>query len=209
MLSVPESDFSYRSATEKFLLPLWRDFLCTLPSGYWHMCENLLTEFFSSLFRDICMETYWLCPSSFAHWDICTETYRLCPSSFAHWDIYMKTYRLCPFSFAHWDIYMKTYSLCPFSFVSRDIYARKNAICPIAANIRDIMQRNDSICPTVPKEWDITEQKFSICPQTKKSPFFISRNTKSRKLSPTFVLQQTFVHYKTLQKGASCPTPFL
>lgn len=76
-------------------------------------------------------------------------------------------------------------------------------------NIRDIMQRNDSICPTVPKEWDITEQKFSICPQTKKSPFFISRNTKSRKLSPTFVLQQTFVHYKTLQKGASCPTPFL
>ena len=190
--TIRESDFSYRSATEKFLLPLWRDFLCTLPSGYWHMCENLLTEFFSSLFRDICMETYWLCPSSFAHWDICTETYRL-----------------CPFSFAHWDIYMKTYSLCPFSFVSRDIYARKNAICPIAANIRDIMQRNDSICPTVPKEWDITEQKFSICPQTKKSPFFISRNTKSRKLSPTFVLQQTFVHYKTLQKGASCPTPFL
>lgn len=190
--TIRESDFSYRSATEKFLLPLWRDFLCTLPSGYWHMCENLLTEFFSSLFRDICMETYWLCPSSFAHWDI-----------------YMKTYRLCPFSFAHWDIYMKTYSLCPFSFVSRDIYARKNAICPIAANIRDIMQRNDSICPTVPKEWDITEQKFSICPQTKKSPFFISRNTKSRKLSPTFVLQQTFVHYKTLQKGASCPTPFL
>ena len=190
--TIRESDFSYRSATEKFLLPLWRDFLCTLPSGYWHMCENLLTEFFSSLFRDICMETYWLCPSSFAHWDICTETYRLCPSSFAHWDIYMKTYRLCP-----------------FSFVSRDIYARKNAICPIAANIRDIMQRNDSICPTVPKEWDITEQKFSICPQTKKSPFFISRNTKSRKLSPTFVLQQTFVHYKTLQKGASCPTPFL
>lgn len=190
--TIRESDFSYRSATEKFLLPLWRDFLCTLPSGYWHMCENLLTEFFSSLFRDICMETYWLCPSSFAHWDICTETYRLCPSSFAHW-----------------DIYMKTYSLCPFSFVSRDIYARKNAICPIAANIRDIMQRNDSICPTVPKEWDITEQKFSICPQTKKSPFFISRNTKSRKLSPTFVLQQTFVHYKTLQKGASCPTPFL
>ena len=190
--TIRESDFSYRSATEKFLLPLWRDFLCTLPSGYWHMCENLLTEFFSSLFRDICMETYWLCPSSFAHWDICTETYRLCPSSFAHW-----------------DIYMKTYSLCPFSFVSRNIYARKNAICPIAANIRDIMQRNDSICPTVPKEWDITEQKFSICPQTKKSPFFISRNTKSRKLSPTFVLQQTFVHYKTLQKGASCPTPFL
>ena len=190
--TIRESDFSYRSATEKFLLPLWRDFLCTLPSGYWHMCENLLTEFFSSLFRDICMETYWLCPSSFAHWDI-----------------YMKTYRLCPFSFAHWDIYTKTYSLCPFSFVSRDIYARKNAICPIAANIRDIMQRNDSICPTVPKEWDITEQKFSICPQTKKSPFFISRNTKSRKLSPTFVLQQTFVHYKTLQKGASCPTPFL
>lgn len=122
------------------------------------MCENLLAEFFSSLFRDICMETY----------------------------------RLCPFSFAHWDIYMKTYSLCPFSFVSRDIYARKNAICPIAADIRDI-----------------TEQKFSICPQTKKSPFFISRNTKSRQLSPTFVLQQTFVHYKTLQKGASCPTPFL
>ena len=190
--TIRESDFSYRSATEKFLLPLWRDFLCTLPSGYWHMCENLLTEFFSSLFRDICMETYWLCPSSFAHWDI-----------------YMKTYRLCPFSFAHWDIYMKTYSLCPFSFVSRDIYARKNAICPIAANIRDIMQRNDSICPTVPKKRDITEQKFSICPQTKKSPFFISRNTKSRKLSPTFVLQQTFVHYKTLQKGASCPTPFL
>ena len=190
--TIRESDFSYRSATEKFLLPLWRDFLCTLPSGYWHMCENLLTEFFSSLFRDICMETYWLCPSSFAHWDICTETYRLCPSSFAHW-----------------DIYMKTYSLCPFSFVSRDIYARKNAICPIAADIRDIMQRNDSICPTVPKEWDITEQKFSICPQTKKSPFFISRNTKSRQLSPTFVLQQTFVHYKTLQKGAGCPTPFL
>lgn len=190
--TIRESDFSYRSATEKFLLPLWRDFLCTLPSGYWHMCENLLTEFFSSLFRDICMETYWLCPSSFAHWDICTETYRLCPSSFARWDI-------C----------MKTYSLCPFSFVYRDIYARKNAICPIAADIRDIMQRNDSICPTVPKEWDITEQKFSICPQTKKSPFFISRNTKSRKLSPTFVLQQTFVHYKTLQKGASCPTPFL
>ena len=190
--TIRESDFSYRSATEKFLLPLWRDFLCTLPSGYWHMCENLLTEFFSSLFRDICMETYWLCPSSFAHWDI-----------------FKKTYRLCPYSFAHWDIYMKTYSLCPFSFVSRDIYARKNAICPIAANIRDIMQRNDSICPTVPKEWDITEQKFSICPQTKKSPFFISRNTKSRKLSPTFVLQQTFVHYKTLQKGASCPTPFL
>ena len=156
--TIRESDFSYRSTTEKFLLPLWRDFLCTLPSGYWHMCENLLTEFFSSLFRDICMETY---------------------------------------------------RLCPFSFVSRDIYARKNAICPIAANIRDIMQRNDSICPTVPKEWDITEQKFSICPQTKKSPFFISRNTKSRKLSPTFVLQQTFVHYKTLQKGASCPTPFL
>ena len=59
------------------------------------------------------------------------------------------------------------------------------------------------------KKRDITEQKFSICPQTKKSPFFISRNTKSRKLSPTFVLQQTFVHYKTLQKGASCPTPFL
>lgn len=170
--TIRESDFSYRSATEKFLLPLWRDFLCTLPSGYWHMCENLLTEFFSSLFRDICMETYWLCPSSFAHWDICTETYRLCPSSFAHWDIYMKTYRLCPFSFAHWDIYMKTYSLCPFSFVSRDIYARKNAICPIAANIRDIMQRNDSICPTVPKEWDITEQKFSICPQTKKITLF-------------------------------------
>lgn len=153
--TIRESDFSYRSATEKFLLPLWRDFLCTLPSGYWHMCENLLTEFFSSLFRDICMETYWLCPSSFAHWDI-----------------YMKTYRLCPFSFAHWDIYMKTYSLCPFSFVSRDIYARKNAICPIAANIRDIMQRNDSICPTVPKEWDITEQKFSICPQTKKITLF-------------------------------------
>ena len=70
------------------------------------------------------------------------------------------------------------------------------------------MQRNDSICPTVPKEQDITEQKFSICPQTKKSPFFISRNTKSRQLSPTFVLQQTFVHYKTLQKGAGCPTPF-
>ena len=44
--------------------------------------------------------------------------------------------------------------------------------------------------------------------QTKKSPFFISRNTKSRQLSPTFVLQQTFVHYKTLQKGAGCPTPF-
>lgn len=99
------------------------------------MCENLLTEFFSSLFRDICIKTYWLCPSSFARWDICTETYRL-----------------CPFSFAHWDIYMKTYSLCPFSFVSRDIYARKNAICPIAADIRDIMQRNDSICPTVPKK---------------------------------------------------------
>ena len=164
------------------------------------MYENLLTEFFSSLFRDICMETYWLCPSSFAHWDICTETYRLCPSSFAHWDIYMKTYRLCPFSFAHWDIYMKTYSLCPFSFVSRDIYARKNAICPIAANIRDIMQRNDSICPTVPKEWDITEQKiFLYVPKRKKSPFFISRNTKSRQLSTTFILQQTsFIikHYK-------------
>ena len=173
--TIRESDFSYRSATEYLFLPLWRDFLCTLPSGYWHMCENLLTEFFSSLFRDICI----------------------------------KTYRLCPSSFARWDIYMKTYSLCPFSFVYRDIYARKNAICPIAADIRDIMQRNDSICPTVPKEQDITEQKFSICPQTKKSPFFISRNTKSRQLSPTFVLQQTFVHYKTLQKGAGCPTPFL
>lgn len=90
--TIRESDFSYRSATEKFLLPLWRDFLCTLPSGYWHMCENLLTEFFSSLFRDICIKTYWLCPSSFACRDICTETYRLCPSSFARWDIYMKTY---------------------------------------------------------------------------------------------------------------------
>ena len=111
------------------------------------MCENLLAEFFS-LFRDICMETYRLCPSSFARWDIC-----------------METYRLCPFSFAHWDICMETYRLCPFSFVSRDIYARKNAICPIAADIRDIMQRNDSICPTVPKKRDITEQKFSICPQ--------------------------------------------
>ena len=153
--TIRESDFSYRSATEKFLLPLWRDFLCTLPSGYWHMCENLLTEFFSSLFRDICIKTYWLCPSSFACRDICTETYRLCPSSFARW-----------------DIYMKTYSLCPFSFVYRDIYTRKNAICPIAADIRDIMQRNVSICPTVPKEWDITEQTFSICPQTKKSPLF-------------------------------------
>ena len=153
--TIRESDFSYRSATEKFLLPLWRDFLCTLPSGYWHMCENLLTEFFSFLFRDICIKTYRLCPSSFACWDICTETY---------W--------LCPFSFARWDIYTKTYSLCPFSFVYRDIYARKNAICPIAADIRDITQRNDSICPTVPKEWDITEQTFSICPQTKKSPLF-------------------------------------
>ena len=146
--TIRESDFSYRSATEYLFLPLWRDFLCTLPSGYWHMCENLLAEFFSSLFRDICTETYWLRPSSFARWDICTETYRL-----------------CPFSFAHWDIYMKTYSLCPFSFVYRGIYTRKNAICPIAADIRDIMQRNDSICPTVPKKWDITEQKFSICPQ--------------------------------------------
>ena len=146
--TIRESDFSYRSATEYLFLPLWRDFLCTLPSGYWHMCENLLTEFFSSLFRDICIKTYWLCPSSFARWDICTETYRLCPSSFAHWDICtetyrlcpssfarwdicMETYRLCPFSFAHWDICMETYRLCPFSFVSRDIYARKNAICPI------------------------------------------------------------------------------
>ena len=163
--TIRESDFSYRSATEYLFLPLWRDFLCTLPSGYWHMCENLLTEFFSSLFRDICIKTYWLCSSSFFLWDICTETYWLCPSSFARWDICTETYRLCPFSFAHWDIYMKTYSLCPFSFVSRDIYARKNAICPIAADIRDIMQRNDSICPTVPKKWDITEQKFSICPQ--------------------------------------------
>lgn len=190
--TIRESDFSYRSATEKFLLPLWRDFLCTLPSGYWHMCENLLTEFFSSLFRDICIKTYWLCPSSFACRDICTETYRLCPSSFARW-----------------DIYMKTYSPMSLSFVYRDIYTRKNAICPIAADIRDIMQRNVSICPTVPKEWDITEQTFSICPQTKNHPFFISRNTKSRQLSPTFILQQTFVHYKTLQKGAGCPTPFL
>ena len=81
--TIRESDFSYRSATEYLFLPLWRDFLCTLPSGYWHMCENLLAEFFSSLFRDICIKTYWLCPSSFFLWDICTETYRLCPSSFA------------------------------------------------------------------------------------------------------------------------------
>ena len=81
--TIRESDFSYRSATEYLFLPLWRDFLCTLPSGYWHMYENLLTEFFSSLFRDICIKTYWLCPSSFFLWDICTETYRLCPSSFA------------------------------------------------------------------------------------------------------------------------------
>ena len=102
---------------------------------------------------------------------------------------------------------METYRLCPFSFVSRDIYARKNAICPIAADIRDIMQRNDSICPTVPKEWDITEQNFLYVPKRKKSPFFISRNTKSRQLSTTFILQQTFVHYKILQKGAGCPTP--
>ena len=54
------------------------------------MCENLLAEFFSSLFRDICMETY-----------------RLCPFSFAHWDIYMKTYSLCPFSFVSRDIYAR------------------------------------------------------------------------------------------------------
>ena len=81
--TIRESDFSYRSATEYLFLPLWRDFLCTLPSGYWYMYENLLTEFFSSLFRDICIKTYWLCPSSFFLWDICTETYRLCPSSFA------------------------------------------------------------------------------------------------------------------------------
>ena len=154
------------------------------------MCENLLAEFFSSLFRDICIKTYWLCPSSFFLWDICTETYRL-----------------CPFSFAHWDIYMKTYSLCPFSFVSRDIYARKNAICPIATDIWDIIQRNDSICPTAPKEWDLTEQNFLYVAKRKKSPFFISCNTKSRQLSTTFILQQTFVHYKILQKGASCPTP--
>lgn len=83
----------------------------------------------------------------------------------------------------------------------------KTLYVPFAADIRDIMQRNDSICPTVPKKRDITEQKFSICPQTKKSPFFISRNTKSRQLSTTFILQQTFVHYKILQKGAGCPTP--
>ena len=73
--TIRESDFSYRSATEYLFLPLWRDFLCTLPSGYWHMCENLLTEFFSSLFRDICIKTYWLCPSSFARWDIYMKTY--------------------------------------------------------------------------------------------------------------------------------------
>lgn len=94
--TIRESDFSYRSATEYLFLPLWRDFLCTLPSGYWHMCENLLTEFFSSLFRDICIKTYWLCPSSFFLWDICTETYWLCPSSFARWDITEQKFSICP-----------------------------------------------------------------------------------------------------------------
>lgn len=94
--TIRESDFSYRSATEYLFLPLWRDFLCTLPSGYWHMCENLLTEFFSSLFRDICIKAYWLCPSSFFLWDICTETYWLCPSSFARWDITEQKFSICP-----------------------------------------------------------------------------------------------------------------
>lgn len=94
--TIRESDFSYRSATEYLFLPLWRDFLCTLPSGYWHMCENLLAEFFSSLFRDICIKTYWLCPSSFFLWDICTETYWLCPSSFARWDITEQKFSICP-----------------------------------------------------------------------------------------------------------------
>lgn len=94
--TIRESDFSYRSATEYLFLPLWRDFLCTLPSGYWHMCENLLTEFFSSLFRDICIKTYWLCPSSFFLWDICTETYWLCPSSFARLDITEQKFSICP-----------------------------------------------------------------------------------------------------------------
>ena len=102
--TIRESDFSYRSATDYLILSsshcggifyasvlivsgtlLHTSFPCLSyqPSGYWHMCENLLAEFFSSLFRDICIKTYWLCPSSFFLWDICTETYRLCPSSFA------------------------------------------------------------------------------------------------------------------------------
>lgn len=94
--TIRESDFSYRSATEYLFLPLWRDFLCTLPSGYWHMCENLLAEFFFSLFRDICIKAYWLCPSSFFLWDICTETYWLRPSSFARWDITEQKFSICP-----------------------------------------------------------------------------------------------------------------
>lgn len=67
--------------------------------------------------------------------------------------------------------------------------------------------KNYSICPTVSKERDITGQKFSICPQTKKSPFLISCNTKSRQLSTTSVLQHLFAHHKIPQKGAGCPTP--
>ena len=128
--TIRESDFSYRSATEYLFLPLWRDFLCTLPSGYWHMCENLLTEFFSSLFRDICIKTYWLCPSSFAHWDI-----------------YMKTYSLCPFSFVYRDIYARKNAICPIAADIRDIMQRNDSICPTVPKKLDITEQKFSICP--------------------------------------------------------------
>ena len=154
--TIRESDFSYRSATEKFLLPLWRDFLCTLPSGYWHMCENLLTEFFSSLFRDICMETYWLCPSSFAHWDI-----------------YMKTYRLCPFSFVSRDIYARKNAICPIAANIRDIMQRNDSICPTVPKEWDITEQKFSICPQTKKitlfhqsQYKITAIKSYFCSST-------------------------------------------
>ncbi len=94
------------------------------------MCENLLAEFFSSLFRDICMETY-----------------RLCPFSFAHWDIYMKTYSLCPFSFVYRDIYARKNAICPIATDLRDIMQRNDSICPTVPKKRDITEQKFSICP--------------------------------------------------------------
>lgn len=94
------------------------------------MCENLLAEFFSSLFRDICMETYRLCPSSFARWDICTETYRL-----------------CPFSFVSRDIYARKNAICPIAADIRDIMQRNDSICPTVPKKRDITEQKFSICP--------------------------------------------------------------
>lgn len=76
------------------------------------MCENLLAEFFS-LFRDICMETY-----------------RLCPFSFVYRDIYARKNAICPIAADIRDIMQRNDSICPTVPKKRDITEQKFSICP-------------------------------------------------------------------------------